>query len=369
MKKTIIAALLAFMAVISFTGCGTGKSSEMDYRDEDIVASVGDIKMDYSTMLTYSKIMQSEAYSHVLKQVESISPTEVWRLPLDEDSEFDTYVEQYESETLQELKVMLVSEKHMSEYGVEFTDEDKKRCEEAADYLLEHSNKEAVEAMHADKEVITNVMRLMTIKSRVKSEILYRADRDSLIDKDLNEEDIRQATYNYVTVNHYYHENPEADAELIIQEIESGKEFKEVVELHDSNPYTASYTVSNPEYDEHDEEMLKAAEQLQEGEITSYTNKNGDVTVVQMKSIDDKEAEETKKSEILNKKISEYYDETINNWIKSDGVEVDIKAWEDVGVEDFVIFRRLDKTDPQKVDDVIVKTGIEESTTDNVTDK
>ena len=174
MRKFNIIAIAAALTASMFSGCGTATEKfEPDY----IIASIkdSDVKLDYATANTYVRIMQAETYDYaqgVMKEDETPSD-DIWSEVLTEKTEngYQTYGEVFKDETLDNLKSMLVSEEHMGDYNITFTDDEQERWNTVADDFVEKTDDAALEAMHADKASIVNTLRLMAIQDRVKTKI------------------------------------------------------------------------------------------------------------------------------------------------------------------------------------------------------
>lgn len=338
MRKKIIVMLLAALTVSTITGCG--KTDKMEFKNSDIVASVGDIKIDYATVCTYAKLMESEAYSYMKDNIgEEESPFGVWDMPMKEESGFDTYGEQFEAETLDSIKSMLLSELHMKDYDVEFTDEDKENCEKAVEDLIKYTNADTLKAMHANKESLINALRLITIETRVKAEVLY--DSKDEIDEEVSTKDSQQTTYQYTVVRRVSDPNADQTAKDILKDVKDGKDLHETAESKGSIPYTVSYTTAKPEYEDNDREVMKHAMKLKDKEVKAFNLSNGDIAIIKMMAVDDKLSTEMKKEQILNERRNKYYEDLVSDWMKTDKPDVNMDAWDSMKIDDMVVFKTM----------------------------
>ena len=125
----------------------------------------GDSKLDYATASTYLRIIQAQTYDYVQNQLkeEKTTSDDIWNSPLskDDNSKYNTYGEQFKGEALSDLETMLISEERSEDYNVKFTDNDEKKCDETADTFIEKTGADAVGAMHASKESVVNMLKLM----------------------------------------------------------------------------------------------------------------------------------------------------------------------------------------------------------------
>lgn len=211
MRKFNIIAIVTALAASTLAGCGTA-NTKIDFDPDHIIASIkdSDVKLDYATANTYVRIMQAETYDYaqgVMEEDETPSD-DIWSEVLTEKTEkgYQTYGEVFKDETLDNLKTMLVSEEHMDDYNITFTDDEQERWNTVADDFVEKTDGAALEAMHADKTSIVNTLRLMAIQDRVKTKVKKEADVT------VDDTDIQQTTFSYTTVYKDSFDDPGTDS-------------------------------------------------------------------------------------------------------------------------------------------------------------
>lgn len=255
MKKQNMILILA--ASILLSGCGTDKN----IKDDEIIVSAGNVGMDYATVSTYKRIMQAESYSYMQQYTSS----DVWSEALmDDNPEYSTYGEEFEAGIAESIEEMLLSDLHKSEYDVEFTDADKEVCEEAAKAFLVNTPDEALEAAHANKDSVMEVLRLLTINTRVKNKIVCSADPQ------ISDKEARQAGFACVTVSAKDIKDPENTAEKVLEKVHDGESLKEAA---GDLPYTTgNYTVEDPEYENFVDGLIQYLEGMEVGEYSSFAD-------------------------------------------------------------------------------------------------
>lgn len=340
-RLQFLAVLLAVTMPLTLAGCGKNKKN-IDYKDDYIIAKVNDKdNMDYATAYTYVKILQAEAYSYtqnILKNNNSTT-TNIWSTKLDDDSEYKTYGEQFKGDALNSIKELLLCQAHSDEYNITFSDEDEDACNDAAAKVIENTGEEAAAAMHADKDSVSNVLKLLAVEERVKNEI------NKNVDTEVSADDAGQSTFSYVKITKKDNKNPEKLAKKIIKNTNNGTDFKTVVSDEGLTTEDISFTTTIPEYDEYGKEMLKHALKMKDGDCDSYGDSNKNIVVMYMKAVNDEDATETKKSEIIEERKNDAYDEVIKNWEKEGKVDVDKKAWNSIPVDDNTIFTTKSNSD------------------------
>lgn len=346
MKKRFVIALLAALTVFTASGCGA--KEEKEYKRDDVVVTSNGMDMDYSSMSVYEKLMETEAYSYMMKEAVNIGAgmSTPWTMPLGENNEFETFGDQFEFETKNSLKSAIACVLHMDEYDVEFTDEDMQKCETAAKKMIEEMSNETLEAMHGDVDSIAGVLRLMAIENRVQKEMLYQTQDN--VDENVDTKDYQQSTYSYTIVRKSADATPKETSELIYNEVKDGKTIKEAADAHGAIPFDVSFTTADPEYKSNDEEVMKLAVKVKEGEVERHEMKNGDFVVIKMIAVEDKEASEQKKNEIIEQRKKDYCDALIRGWIKEDEIIIDEKAWETISPDEMKVFKVMEKQEEEE---------------------
>ena len=298
MRKFNIIAIAAALTASILSGCGAATEKfEPDY----IIASIkdSDVKLDYATANTYVRIMQAETYDYaqgVMEEDETPSD-DIWSEVLTEKTEngYQTYGEVFKDETLDNLKSMLVSEEHMGDYNITFTDDEQERWNTVADDFVEKTDGAALEAMHADKTSIVNTLRLMAIQDRVKTKVKKEADVT------VDDTDIQQTTFSYTTVYKDSFDDPEQTAKDIKTAFEKSedKDFSAAVSEQGITSSDVTITTNDPDYDEIglDKDLVDEIMKLNDGECGYYTDENGNIEVFYMTAKNDKDATDAKEAQ------------------------------------------------------------------------
>lgn len=359
MEKKKIAAVLVGILCVAAMNTGV-YAKEKEYKDSDIVMSVDDVKIDYATACTYVRIMQAETYSYMKSLTDSNGavPEDIWSEEMTgDDNEYKTYGEQFKGESLDSLKTMVLSELHSEDYDVEFTDSDEKKCKEAADDFIKKNSKDTIKAMHASEDSVNDVLRLMTIEDRVRTEIIRN------VDENVSDEEAGQTTCRYAMIYKSDDEDADKKADEFVKAIKDSKDFDSAASDAGLTAQSISYTTENPEYDEYDKTMMENAVKLKEGECIKYEDENGNIVVLYMESLHDESATEAKKDEIITQRRTTQYNDTVDEWKKNEKVKVDKKAWDSIKTNSDEIFDEV-KTDDDS--DTSVEVSASDGSSNNV---
>lgn len=320
--------LKKMMIILTAAGFLTGCGKEVQVDPDQTVISIDSKKIDYATASTYVRIMQAETYGYMQDMMNAYetSSDDVWA---EETNDGETYGDQFKSESLKALKIMLLSEVHCDEYDVKLTDTDIKKCKETAKKFLKNNDNETAAAMYADQDSVERLLELFTYNDRVRLKI------EKEIDTAVDEKEINQSTFDYVTVFKDEDKDPKKTAEKIVEAVEDGESFEDAAGK--LVVYSKSFTSAAPEYESMDKVMLEHAVSLVEGECESYCDKDGNYVVVYMKDEYDEEASDNKKETILEGRRMDLYEETTDKWLKED-IKVNNEAWESIKVDSKRIF-------------------------------
>lgn len=186
LKRGLVLGMSLCLAAASLAGCG--KKAELDTTaaiaaldGENVTAGVANF------LLRYQQTQFESSYGGWLK---SYYGDNLWNMDLMGTGEL--YGDTFKNEIMTELERMLLAEKHMADYGVELTDEEKTAIAEAAKTFISENEEEVLEKMSATQENVERVMTLYTIRNKMEHSM--SAD----VDTEVSDEEAAQRTVSYV---------------------------------------------------------------------------------------------------------------------------------------------------------------------------
>ena len=348
MKKRILMLVLAGMlSVASLAGCSS-------FKEDEVVATVGDEKITADIANLYARYVQAQYetyYSAYLGE-------NMWN---SEASEGKTYEESVKDSLLEGLENMLLMEAHMEEYGVSLSDEEKKVVEDAAKKFDEANALEDKEKVSGSSDTVKRVMTLMAIQQKMQDKIEEEADTE-VSDEEAAQKSMQFVTFSYKTEDEDGNSRDMTDEEK--KEVEKkAKEFaKGAEEAEDFEAYAKDQELeaqkatfdsdsSNPA-----EEVVKAADKLEEGEVTDVIKTDGGCYVARLTSLLDREATDARKDTIVSERKQKVYDDVCEKWRKEVDISVDKEVWKKIDFNDLKVTMREEVKDPYandvKTDDV-----------------
>lgn len=312
MKKKLIMVLLSCsLAMTAVSGCGNKIDSDA------VVATLDgqEITLGLANFIAQLSSVTYDAY------LGSYYGNSMWDLDMSGDG--STMTQTVQNSTMEELETDYLLEAHMSDYGVEITDEDMTNIETAAAKFMEDNSKETIRTMGATEEYVKEALRLYLIQQRTYDAIIADADTE------VSDEEAAQKTFSYYYIklsDEDTTDDEEADAkaleELAAEVAEAAQtDFDGVADTYGLTMNSHSF---GSQEDSFAEEVLEAADALEEGEVSELiTTEGGANYVIRLDSAFDEEATESRKSEIVSERQSDLYTEIVDGYKEAASWEVD----------------------------------------------
>ena len=166
-----------------------------------------------------------------------------------------------------------LAEKHMADYGVELTDEEKAAITDAAKEFIEENSEETLEVMSATQETVERFLTLYAIQAKV--EVGMSAD----VDTEVSDEEAAQRTVSFVSFSQKTQEEEEASTEADTEEKDTETVTEDITEelteeLTSEAAVTEEDTAKTGAADtetETDTEKETAAESISEADTETVT--------------------------------------------------------------------------------------------------
>ena len=236
------------------------------------------------------------------------------------------------NEVMDGLFDMYTLQAHMAEYEVELTTEEQSAIDAAVDEFLAANDKDALNALGADKEIVTEYLELMTIQTKMYDAII--AD----VDMNVTDEEANTGAYSYVTVSKSVYN--EEDGTSVDYTEEDLKEIKATADEFATEAQSTTleeaaeqyaYTVQTDTFTANDTDLdaavLTALEGLEEGEVSAVIDTETDYYVVRLDAKIDEDATEATKQEIISERQSTKYQEVLEAWKAEHTWTVNDKVW------------------------------------------
>ena len=314
MKKRLFAlALAGVLAAATLTGCGSLKGDET-------VATVDDTKIDADLANFFARYTQATYetyYSAYLGE-------DMWN---SDASDGETYEESVKSSVLKSLEDMILLEKHMEDYDVSITDEDKAMIKETTQQFLNDNSLDDKNLVSGNEKTVNRALTLMAVQQKMRTAIQAGADTE------VSDEEAAQKSMDYVFISYQTKDDSgnskdvsddekaqlKSQAEAIASGLKEGGDLNALAEEQGATVQTLTFDkdTTSP-----DEDLIKAADALGEGESTDVIETEKGCYVAKVTSLLDRTATDSKKSQIVQERQTKLYDDTVKKWRKKADIKV-----------------------------------------------
>ena len=325
MKKRLFAlALAGVLAAATLTGCGSLKGDET-------VATVDDTKIDADLANFFARYTQATYetyYSAYLGE-------DMWN---SDASDGETYEESVKSSVLKSLEDMILLEKHMEDYDVSITDEDKAMIKETTQQFLNDNSLDDKNLVSGNEKTVNRALTLMAVQQKMRTAIQAGADTE------VSDEEAAQKSMDYVFISYQTKDDSgnskdvsddekvqlKSQAEAIASGLKEGGDLNALAEEQGATVQTLTFDkdTTSP-----DEDLIKAADALGEGESTDVIETEKGCYVAKITSLLDRTATDSKKSQIVQERQTKLYDDTVKKWRKKADIKVHKSVWKKVSFQ------------------------------------
>lgn len=321
MKKRAVACILAVACVASLAGC-----SKFD--GQATLAEVGDTKITADVANFYARYQQAQfetTYGSYLGD-------DIWSTEL---SEGQTYEESFKESIMESLETMYVLDAHKDDYNVSLSDTEEEAIDTAAKEFTESNDSSAKEAVSGDEDTVKKVLELITIQKKMNDAMT--AD----VDTEVSDDEAAQKKMQYVFFSAKTTDSDGNSTDMTDDEKsdlkKSAEEFqkkaakaKDFAACAEEEGYTATDLTFDSDTTSPSEDLIKAADELKEGEVTEVIETDNGYYVAKLESLLDRDATDTKKESIVSERKSDQYKSLCDEWKKDADIKEHKKVWKTI---------------------------------------
>ncbi|MDO4474280.1 MAG: peptidyl-prolyl cis-trans isomerase [Eubacteriales bacterium] len=338
-KRLAMLALAGAMTMSMLSGCG----SKID--DSAVVATVGDEEISVGLANFYARMTQAQYQAYYAGYMGD----DMWS---GEASEGKTYQESVKDSIMEDLENMVLSKMHMEEYDVTLTDEEENAIKKAAKEFDDANTGSDKEKVSGTQEIVEEFLTLTAIRQKVELAV-----KDSL-DVQVTDEEAAQKSMQYVLfantgvdeetgsatpLTDEELEQRKEDALKFAEEAKTAGELESLAEGYGVEVKTATFNVNNEA--SVPEEIVKAADALNEGEITEAVETENGYYIAKVTSLFDEEATKSEKESMIAEKEQEGYNKILEGWREETEISVKESVWKKVDFTDLTVSLKIDETD------------------------
>lgn len=300
-KKAMVLVTAATMAVTSLAGCGSINNS-------DVVATVGDSKITAGVVNYYARWNQAS--------MEAYYGGDLWGY---EVAAGTTYEDTVKEGIVDTLKQMYILEDHMSEYNVTLTADEEAKIAETAKKIVDANDAETNKVISANEEVVSELLRLFTISNKMREAMVADVSTE-VSDDEAAQKAMLYVSFPFSTTDESGNSKELTDDEKAALKIEAeqfaagAKDAEDFEKYAEDAEYKATKLTFDSETTSPAEELITAADALNEGECTDVIATESGYYVAKVTSLFDEEATATEKENIVAGRKNDRFEEIYKEW-------------------------------------------------------
>lgn len=343
----------SFMPVLVGVVTAAALLSGCALKGDETAISVGDTEIKADVANFYARYTQAQYETYY----SAYMGDDKWN---SEASEGMTYEESVKDSIQEALTTMVLLEQHMDEYDVVLSDAEKKVITDTAQEFDEDNSLEDKEKVSGDKKAVERTLTLMAIQQKMREAI------QTGVNAEVSDEEAAQKSMQYVFFSYNTTDESGASAAVSDEEKEelkkkAGKLAKDLKDGGDFEKLAgdAGVEISVSTFDAEsttpDEELIKAADALEEGGSTDVIETDNGCYVAKVTSLLDREATDARKDTIVQERKEELYSTTCERWRKESDITVHEDVWKKIDFNDLTVTMNVQEevpySDSVKTDD------------------
>ena len=240
---------------------------------------------------------------------------------------------------LESIETQYLLEKHMSDYGVEITEEDQAAIKKAAEQFMSDNSKAALKEVGATQEYVERYLYLQTVEKRMKAAISATADTN-VSDEEAAQKKMQYVLFSTKTTGSDGNSTDMSDDEKTEVKKKAEDFQKDAASAEDFSVFATAVGASatdltfDSDTTSPNEDLIKAADKLKEGEVTDVIEADNGYYVAKVVSLLDRDATDTKKESIVSQRKSDQYQSICKKWKKKTDIKVHKKVWNTISFAD-----------------------------------
>lgn len=327
-KKLVALTAVAAMIVTSFTGCAAS------VENSEAVATVNKVDITAGVANFYTRYQQAQTEN--MYAMYGMDTKNIWDM---EVSDGMTNEESTKKNIMESLQKLYLLKEHMADYKVELTDEDNEAIEKAAAAFVKANSKEVQEKVSGQKDVVTEVLELLTISEKMYDAMV--ADVDTTVeDKEAAQKAAQYVLFATTTQDATTGQStPLSDEQKAAKKTEAKNFLDKAKENGKIEAYAkeVSLEAKKVTFDKDstalDAKVIKAADALELNAFSDVIETDAGYYVLQLTSELDREATDAKKDEIVQERKDKKYNDIVDGWKKEAKIEVFDKVWKKISLD------------------------------------
>ena len=345
-KKMLVLALAGIMAISTLTGCKSVKTID----SEEVLMTVNGEEVAVGLANFYARYTQAQYETYY----GAYMGDNMWATEVEEGVTYEQYIK---DSVLEMVQIMVLSEQHMGDLGVELTDKEKAYVDKAVQEFVDGNKDADVAKVSGDEATVERYMTLQAITTKVQKEIADSVDKN-VTDEEAAQKKMEYVFFSYddttdedgntVTLTDEDKAELKAQAQAISDAVEAGEDFAAAAEAQgvSVNEFTFDSETTTI-----DLEMVTVADALAEGEYSGVVDTASGVYVAKLVSLLDREATDAKKDEIVAQRQSDEYVAICEQWIADAEIEVNDDVWAKVDFDEITVTMKVEEAETEETEE------------------
>ena len=337
-KRIVALVAVAAITITSMVGCGL--------KDSEVVAKIGDKVLTAGVANFYARFQAAGMETYY----GSMMGDNMWTQEYSEGVTYEQEIKNGVMTTLQELYLLDI---HAKDYDIKLTDDEMKAIEKAAAAFVKENKDVNLKKVSGNEEVVTEVLRLFTIQSKMREVMTADVDR-KVKDKEAAQKSMQYVTVSFSTTDEEGNTTAltDTDKQVLKESVETfarkAKSEKDFEKYAKEKGYEAQVATFDSETTAPAPELIAAADKLKVGETTDLIVTENACYVARVTSKLDREATDAKKEQIIAEREDKAYTELVEEWKKATKIKVYDDVWNKISFMDLKVEVKQEKTEETK---------------------
>lgn len=331
-RRIFLIVLLIFTAGAVLAGCG--KKKEEKAAEDTVVAMVGQERIYLKEAIFYARMNQAD-YEDKYRDTYGES---LWGKDILENGM--TLEENVKENVIKKILETTVLAAHAPEYNVELTQDDRAQVEEITAAFLAEYGTAVLEEIGENTDYAKKIFEKALLASKVKEAAM------GAVELEVSEEEALQKTFSYTWIATSKEAEdgslvPLAEEEILTLKEKAEELLKALKESQDfeatvnEEHFTAATVTYGPDktVEGVDPILIETAELLEEGQVSDVIENENGYYIVKLISSRDEEKTEQRKSELLEQKRENFFQQLYEGWVADVDYQVDEEVWSSVTFE------------------------------------
>ena len=328
-KRVAVVATAGLLAMTGVTGCGSMNNNA-------VVAVVGDENITMGVANFYVRMQQAQ-YETYYAAMMGMTGEEMWKQEFEAGK---TYESSTKASLLESLENLFLISQHAADYNISLSANDHKAIEKAAEEFIGNNTTEDLEVISGQEKNVKKFLELSTIAFRMDAEMRKG------VDEEVSDDEARQKSMQYVFFS-YVKTAADGSSELMTDEEQAAlkaqvQEFLDKVNASDNKDMAApaaelGIEVQTATFDAQstspDAGLIAAADAVAaEGELTGLVETANGIYIGKVTSLLDREATDSKKTQIINERKQAQYDSLLKQWREETTITQKTRVWNKISL-------------------------------------